>query len=300
LNQDIPEYSAEAYLAYSVLFGLEDFIIYIEDTKGLHIYESIFERLITDRTLYKNIQPVAGKTKLIETYNAYKDTEGNIPTIFIADMDFDIVLEKDMINDDNFIYLKRYSIENYLVDENVGVKFLNGRTSLGFKKCKEVLGFDAWLGQITDQYKRLLVIFATMHRLGIGERSCSLSPHRFISTNSWEINDLKVIEFLRNIVIQEYKRTKKYGLVGTYRWAEDKIQKCYKDEQWRLIPGKQLLKIFTLYLNDFYKGPHPVNEDFISFAAETCDTNELFFLKERILNYLSLKSTSKVIPAKTG
>ncbi|MGO4501180.1 DUF4435 domain-containing protein, partial [Paenibacillus sp. 2RAB27] len=168
----IPEYSPEGFLGYQVLFdSYDDLIVYIEDSKGVHIYETIINRLFGNSLTINHINAVGGKKNLEEIYRESlknKLDKNKKACFFIADLDFDQLLNKKTIIDDNFVYLKRYSIENYLVDEKVGVAFINGRNNEGAFNCKNRLNFSSWQDNLTQQMRRLILIFATIQSLDLG------------------------------------------------------------------------------------------------------------------------------------
>lgn len=293
MSDDIPEYSAEAYLGYSVLFDVKKIIVFIEDTKGVNIYESIFQRLFLSENFNGCIQPVGSKRKLIEVYKEYSKisvSEQGVPSFFIADLDFDLIIEKTMISDINFIYLERYSIENYLIDETVGSKFINGRTSQGFENCKKLLNFDEWINKFSMQYVNVLSILATMEWIQLGEKSCSHSPFLFTLEDSWEIDNEKVDYFLHKNVYNKCTGSKKLDFDRTIIRTEENIEKYFSNRKWDVIPGKQLLKVYTLYLSSFCSGGSPKINDFINFAAETCNVDTFVFIKEKINNYMRMNS----------
>ncbi|HHQ2479461.1 TPA: DUF4435 domain-containing protein [Bacillus cereus] len=279
-----PSYSPEALLSSDLFFGeYNDVMIFMEDTKGLHIYEALLPRLFDNQVEFNYIHATGGKKNLKELFERYieMDEETEIPYLFIADLDFDLIKGEELISHEAFVYLDRYSIESYLVDELVGAKFINGRTSEGVKVCKQKLKFENWLASIQNDYKRILVLFSIVQLLELGVRNADLKCFRFKKDRGWDIDQDKVNSYFKEVYLK-YREMKKFGFSKAYQFVNKNIEDHFSSDAWRIIPGRQLLGLFEFYVSNFIQNPKPVSEDFLNFAAETCDVSNMLFLRRRI------------------
>ncbi|WP_379159419.1 DUF4435 domain-containing protein [Paenibacillus sp. sgz5001063] len=296
----IPTYSNEAYLAFQILMSQSsDLIVFIEDDMGIHLYDILLKRLFSDSNIQIHVEAVSGKKNVIDVYQKSKQSTisaNKIPCFFIADSDFDTILEKKMYNDANFLYLERYSIENYLVDEEAGINFVKGRTNENRRFCQNKINFELWLNDISTQMKKLVTIYCTIQKLGMNTENSSQSISRFTKKKvPFEIDNKKVGDYLLNEVFRDYQRNKMYGFTKVYLRMEKKIRQTYNDEFWRVIPGKQLLQLFSFYLHKYTdnKGAHKM--DFQNLACHCCDLSSLQFLKEHILFYFNIHSSLQAV-----
>lgn len=293
MNEQIfPTNSATAYSGYQILLSQsEDIIIYVEDNKGIHIYENLFERLFDKELKVNHIVPVAGKINMEIIYDSMleeNEIEGVKPAYFIADLDFDDLLQKKKIEASNFHYLERYSIENYLVDEKSGSNFLNYRLNIGKDLCKDKVSFDTWLDNTKIDFEKLILIFATIQKLDIGIKNCKYSIERFLINNAHhKLDNEKIKKYLKNEVYPKYKEKKVYGFVKEYFALKRRLYDIYDKEIWRLIPGKQLLHVYMQYLTSLSGNKNnPEKDGFVNAASLVCDLNELNNIKVGIMKYL--------------
>ncbi|MCF7756724.1 DUF4435 domain-containing protein [Paenibacillus xylanexedens] len=286
-NDSIPAYSMNAELNLSLLYGIYDeMIIYIEDKKGVSIYESILDKLEIENI---RVFPTEGKLRLINLFKEFKKDISAFenPCLFIADKDFEGFVETTMINDDNFLYLERYSIENYLVCERAGALFINGRLQKGKLECLKTLSFPTWLNNFDKDFEKLLYLFVTIQKLKIPVKNTKYKLRRFIDEETLKLDKTKLLSYFQE-VYKIYKESVStfsgQSLKSIYRETKIQVQTGYPEDRWVLIPGKQLFEAFYLHISSIV-GQQPHYEDFINFVATNINTDQLFFIKERI-NFL--------------
>lgn len=290
LLEGIPQYSIEAELAIPVLYkSYSNLIIYVEDTDRVNIYETILSRVLNKEIDFNSIRPTGGKTRMKEIFSAADEQTFNT-CFFIADLDFDKILNREMIKHPNFIYLKRYSIENYLVDENVGIEFVNGRLGRGKKRCKELLNFRAWLNELQILYKPLISLFVIVQKLEIGLPNSKTRAEEFITNSGWKVDKNKLRRYFQEVAKAFDQKGEK--LIPQLLKTNREISEMYSKDYWRIIPGKQLLTIFIRFLTGYTNNKRYFLDDFIHQASKDCDITELMFIKERIDYVLSIRDQS--------
>ncbi|MED4212668.1 DUF4435 domain-containing protein [Priestia megaterium] len=265
-----------------------DLIIFVEDTDRGNIYETIFQKLLDESINFDNIYLSGGKKGVKEYYELYLKNP-TVPSIFLVDLDYDDIHQHKKINDVNFIYLDRYSIENYFIDENVAGNFLNPRLQIGFDRCLQKINLHNWLDSMSIAYKEIIVLFLTIQSLELGIVNTKLNAQKFLKNNSWEIDSAKVASYHE----EASKKAQGKGLFKDFctklDYYDKKLMELYKDKFWTMIPGKQLLTLFWRYLVDFC----PQNkktvflDDFYHLCADHCDMENFSFLKDGIEKYLN-------------
>lgn len=264
-----------------------DLIIFVEDTDRGNIYETIFKRLLDESITFDNIRLSGGKKGVKEYYEIYLKNP-TVPSIFLVDLDYDDIHLHEKIEDINFIYLDRYSIENYFVDENVAGNFLNPRIQIGFDKCLQKINLHDWMDSMSIAYKEIIALFLTIQTLELGMANTKLNAQMFLKDASWEIDSAKVDNYYQ----EASKKAQGRGIFKDFCTKLDdydkKLMELYKDKFWTMIPGKQLLTLFWKYLVDFC----PENkrtvflDDFYHLCATHCNIGNFGFLKNQIERYL--------------
>ena len=133
------KYSDHALLNMDLFFNNE-VNFYIEDEGKEYRYETIFNELFDIKI--ESIFALGGKANLKKKFHELKDKKKLEKCFFIADSDFDYILKKDWIEDQHFIYLQKYEIENYIVDKNAIVKFLKNELSCMESKAEKILNYE--------------------------------------------------------------------------------------------------------------------------------------------------------------
>ncbi|WP_405170397.1 DUF4435 domain-containing protein [Paenibacillus sp. FSL H8-0280] len=285
---DIPEYSSDAYLNFDIIYDYYvDILIYIEDTSKLFIYEVIFRRMLGNRIKYENIIPTGGKPKLLELHQL-SQKQTTKPCLFIADMDFDFILfENSLVRSNNFLYLKRYSIENYLVDHLSGASFVNGRTDIGLENCKSRIDFNQWIKALQYDYRQLLIMFMLVQKLGLGIPNTVQKAEFFIKDNSWQMDRKKILKYYQ--LIKDFTKAKNtLKIKEAIKIIKRDLDHLYKEDSWRLLPGKQLLRIFQRYLLEHSDRGTISDRDFINILVANCDLSELDYIKSKVEELVSV------------
>lgn len=260
-----------------------DLIIYVEDIDLGAVYEKILNRIFENNIKFDNIYLSGGKGKVKEMYEKYK-MDPIVPSFFIVDLDYDNLLEKEIIKDDNFLYLNRYSIENYLLNDSAAINILNPRLNKGIKECSNLVSFDNWLNKIEKELKFLNSLFLSVQYLGLGIENTKKSAESFLHDRTFEIDQSKIDNYYLKVceVAKEVNKLDELkDCIDRYNSLQDALVR-------HTFPGKILLKIFyhhilnllpvgrkQLYINDFYYN-----------SADQCDIQPLQYIKENVEKYL--------------
>lgn len=144
------------YLFYS---DLNEINFFVEDKDKEYEYETIFKRLFKGKYKIASIIAANGKIGVKQAFEEFGEKDVNHPennNFYIVDGDFDRYIHKnDMIRNEHFIYLNKYNIENYFIDEKAVLKFAKGKLRLLDKSVYSVINFTYWKETITEQAGKL-------------------------------------------------------------------------------------------------------------------------------------------------
>ena len=270
-------YSEEALLN-RVLFLSEynEVNIFVEDEYKEYEYENIFERMFADELKINDIFPMKGKPGVKKAFEQYGACYEGKPSVYIVDGDFDIIMEKDMVCHPNFIYLDKYNIESYYVDEIATMKYMAGKLKKRRKDIVEHIDYDNWLNCTYSSLKELFINYIIAQREFPDEKNVGVSPHVYISDITGYIDNGRIqcyVERLKDRVIN-YEQL--------YDFYEKRFLETLDGDATRLICGKYIIASLSQYLrkrtNVKFK-----EEDFKYFLVSEFDVGKLSYVRERIM-----------------
>lgn len=92
--------------------------VFVENLDDFHFYRNWIKQFFPDFKVLEYLQN--GKDGVNDTYRALNwSAFAKERVLFFRDKDFDDFLQVQLINDHNFFITSHYSIENYLVDDNI-------------------------------------------------------------------------------------------------------------------------------------------------------------------------------------
>lgn len=267
------KYTEEAeisrYLFYS---DINEINFFVEDKDKEYEYETIFERLLEGKYKIVSIIAANGKNGVIKAFKEFG--EKNIDNLeqhnfYIVDGDFDFYIHKnEMIENDHFIYLKHYNIENYFIDENAILNFAKGKMQVVDKKVQDIINYNYWRDTIIEQASWLFLTYCAVQKRLPHISNVARKEYLFIDdktgfekTNGYKsyYDNVKNIDSNIDIYIEEVKTIYedingnnyfdlicgKFLLVSLYVYLRGKTKcKFSKDElRWNLICNFNISKL---------------------------------------------------------
>jgi len=275
------EYSKDALLN-RVLFisGRNKINIFVEDTNKEYEYEELFEKILSEVFKINCIFPTNGKPYLIEAYQLFGNDEEYGKNIFIADGDFDIVLEKSMVVADNFIYLEKYNIESYLIDEDATIKCMRPRLHMEKEKVVAKTDFKLWYSTLIPFFKNLFVLHCLVQKENLNMQNVSRNPNTFLLPdglpNTSQYNKYKD-------EVEEKIKDFENKFISLKNYMEEK--ECGDDL--KFICGKYLLASLSLYLNEKTKVKQKVEKLKVDLISRI-SAEKFCYVKDKIVAYLSV------------
>ena len=138
---------------------VSEIFVFVEDINKEFFYEKIFDRLFDNENMLLKPIGLGGKNKVISRFNENKE-KGENDYFYLVDGDFDRYIGIELIEDDRFIYLEAYNIENYIIDENVVYNFLTGKLKKTKREVRKLFNFNQWKDKIVYESKKLFLCYA--------------------------------------------------------------------------------------------------------------------------------------------
>lgn len=169
------------YLFYS---DLNEINFFVEDKNKEYEYETILKKLFKGKYKIASIITANGKLGVKQAFWEFGEKSNDYivrNNIYIVDGDFDkYIHSEDMIDNDHFIYLKKYNIENYFIDEKAVIKFAKGKLHVLDKDVKLIINFEYWKDTIVEQAKRLFLLYCAVQNVLPAEANVARSEYLFI------------------------------------------------------------------------------------------------------------------------
>lgn len=281
--ESFPDNSIKYLLAQDIFWTqFNDIYFYVEDKDREKFYLQVLKKLFPLINISK-IFPLGGKELVI---NEAKKFLGNKKKVYILDLDFDEILNKK-ISSMNLFYLKRYSIENYLLEkesikeliytENVNItdsKILKKfNINLFYKECKNILSELAGNCLLIQKYS-----------LGIKHLKIDTQRDIDFSVQPTKLKKTFTTQFFKEIE-DELKRKRPHL---KYAAQISKTKKYFNSISKTLIniPGKYLINILQYKLKKIFNYRQTDFDTFIYRLVKECKLNEFDYLKTDILKYI--------------
>jgi hypothetical protein len=153
---------------------------YIEDEEQENFYFEIFRKIFPQIRIEK-IFPLRGKDNVVkESVRCIGDKD----KIFIVDKDFDDLLGKLRVQP-NLFYLRKYSIENYLLDESTILEYVvEERPRLKLEDIRNSFDFSNCIQSAGSLFYELTLLHFLVQLKGLNLKNTSSPPEKYFQFNS--------------------------------------------------------------------------------------------------------------------
>lgn len=272
-------YSDEALLSRVIFLSSTECIsVFVEDEHKEYEYEEIFEKILPPNLKISCIFPTGGKPKLEEAYELFGNSIEYGKTFFIADADFDLALGKSMICADNFLYLKRYNIESYLLNKNAVVHFMRPRLKKTTKETETIIDYDNWIVNTDLYFKELFKVHFLVQKYCPEIKNVSRGFEMFINGHGEPNYDS--LEKYKN-EIKNYIPSLDEKIVE----ASETLDNFYGSDISSFVCGKCIVGCLSRYVNKFLK--KKLNyEEVKSYLISNLDKENLSYIRDKLMHYL--------------
>lgn len=274
-------HSGEALLS-RVLFlaSSTELNVFVEDDGKEYEYEEILERLLPDSIKINIIFPTGGKLKLEEAYELFGKSEEYGKCFFIADGDFDKALERTQINAPNFLYLEKYNIESYFIDESCIGNFMRPILHEQLDKTKQIIDYPSWESTISSYFKKIFALHFIVQNNSLGIPNVSKGVAFFIEKNGLPkednlnryIDDIE--KFLPDVKDEISANT-------------EKLESIYGTDMTCFVCGKYLIESLARFLGSKLSKKKIGYEELERFLISNFDITSLEYIKDKLFAYIA-------------
>lgn len=255
---------------------------YVEDVDQEHFYFNVLRNLFP-ALKFEKIFSLNGKTNV---KNEARINVGNKKKVYIVDLDFDHILET-IEELDNLFYLKKYSIENYLISKPMVYEVIRAKNpKLKDADIDALFDFDALLNLASKCLKELTSSFIIIQKYTLGLAYYGLNCTRDFDFSlpipCYRMNFIP--HYLTDVARELKNRDNRYSLRGQMK----KFKSYFKDLITAIsnIPGKYILT----FLKEYLQSKNLINqmnvESFTYALSKDFKSNELNYLRTKVSNYI--------------
>lgn len=274
--EDVLEYTSEGLLnRVMFLSSANEINIFVEDRDKEYEYQNIFERLFGDEIIIKKIFATGGKLEVQKAYREYGDVYENKKNFYIVDGDFDLLLDKPMIDKPNYIYLQKYNIESYYIDKNATLLYMSGKMKKVKEEVDSEIGYDDWYVDTYGKLEHLFLAYAVAQKELPEEINVGISGYTYLNEQGFVS-----IEKVNDYDTKLKERIVDYAL--KLNMCKERYEEVLNSDPTRLICGKYLLCSLAQYLRKKTRKTFR-EDDFKYFMLSMFDISCLNFVKQRIM-----------------
>ena len=252
--------------------------IFVEDADKEYEYEELFEKVFPSELKVDCIFPTGGKPKLEEAFSLFGNSPEYGKTFFIADGDFDVALGKSMIVASNFIYLKRYNIESYLLNEDAVLKYMRPRLQKTLQETKQIIKYHDWIDSLSPFFNKLFALHYVVQTDAPEIENVGRSPARFLNSKGYP-NEDQFEAYVNEVKSVIPDVSQKVNL------ALPKLMGTYGSDTSAFVCGKYYICALKLLLNS--KLAKKINEDEVkAFLINNINADVLSYIKDSLFNYI--------------
>ena len=287
MNEEL-KYSDNGLLNKDIFFN-NDINFYIEDEEKEYRYETIFKELFPNIKI-ETILGLGGKNNLKNKYVELKNKNMLKNNFFIADLDFDFLLNKDIIENKHFIYLEKYEIENYIIDKNAIIRFLKNELCCRETEVNKLINYDIWIQETCDKLYDLFIYYLIVQKNDIELKNTNENANSYFDDNGI-VKIQKINEYHEKL--KEMLKLQGKNIEEEIANAKKVVIEQYGKEFSKLIRGKFIISKYLSYvISQKQNKKRKVNEkNLIDYLFDWFDKNSLNFIKDQVKECLNKKRT---------
>ena len=291
-ENSIPKKSARYHLGEAIIRRqFNDVEFYFEDENQQEMYYSIMQKLFGEKIKFDKVFITCGK---VNAYKQLKKHRNDSRKVYILDKDFDDLLRKKKRGINNLFYLDRYSIENFLAEEEA-LKWLIISRRPTLNRNSVALPYNSLITQVTQDLRLLTSYFFLagkykLHKHVPGFKTCKLPINLFLQGTD-NISSTKINIYWQEIesaILAHYPGKIPAKLLDSAKKSID-YNSLSMDGVYKHIPGKYFLELLRRKMNTIHPFMTSLEVGQMKFLlADKCEFTSLNSLKGKIGNYLDL------------
>ncbi|MEJ2884369.1 DUF4435 domain-containing protein [Pedobacter sp. GR22-6] len=281
---EIPTRSERARYNAGILYDqFNELNFFVEDETKEDFYLNILRKIFPMIQLTK----IFGIGRKDVVKKAARENSGSKKDIYIVDLDFDHLNDtKEHLP--NLIYLERYSIENYLMEEDSLIEYVKEEKAKSKKsEIKKELNLAQLLKMCSESLSILAGCYLIISRFRLKATYYSINLNRDINFGheSWTFRQSWIPDYIM-LVKQEFEQ--KYP---DENFSDNLAlcQACFTMDNFiKNFPGKMLLSILKFKLNGkFGISDKTTDESFAYRLGKNSGLESLHFLRDKVDQFLN-------------
>lgn len=282
IEESFPKKGENYLLGQDVIWSqFNDINFYVEDIDQENFYLQVLKKLFPTIKI-KKIFPLGGKDKVI---TEAKKSLRSKKKVFILDLDFDEILNrKEKLK--NVFYLKKYSIENYLLDNEAIYELIREENpKIKTTDIKAKFNLTDFANECYNLFNLLSCHFLIINKYELGLNYLKVEPQRDcdFTTPNCCIKPTVINPYFTSVEneLRIKKPRLKYSTqVNIHKKHFNTATKCLIN-----TPGKYLINLLKIKLRKLFNFCQTSIETFTYRLTKNCIFADLEYLKVNILNY---------------
>lgn len=281
--KDCLEYSKEGLLNVDIFFD-NAINFYVEDSGKEYRYQTILEELFDVKI--ETVFALGCKNNLKQKFRQLEQESNLNNSFFIADLDFDYILKKDLINNEHFIYLEKYEIENYILEEKALIKFLKNQLCCLNSIAEKKLNYSVWFKEISEKLYELFILYLIVQYKSLNIDNTNQNANIYFDEEG-NVNIKKIDEYYKQV--DNLLKERGYNMNEMIKKMKKLVLEEYSNDFSKIIKGKYILIGIRKYLSNIIKKEtnkkQNVNDKHLEdFLYDFFDKKSLSFIKEKVIS----------------
>lgn len=286
IEESIPSKNDSYRLGEDVFFfQFNDVSFYVEDEEQENFFFCILTNLFPDIRIEK-IFTLGGKDNVIEEASENQDDKKKV---FIVDKDFDDFLG-EIVSYTNLFYLDRYSIENYLFEQDAIIGYIiSEKPKLRRTDIANQFDIEDLLSNIFGVLKEIVYLHIVVQNKCPHLKNISLNHQRFVTfrNNSFELKIDQINNYKDAITLELKNIDRRLTLLGQLRKVQRLVSLKTSESCMIHMPGKYTVKMLKQMIESIFGLISRNTESYSYHIAERSSFDDLNRLKQSIETYIS-------------
>ncbi len=275
-------YSEEALLNRVLyLASSTEINIFVEDEGKEYEYEEILERLLSDDIKINLIFPTGGKLKLEEAYSLFGQSTEYGKCFFIADGDFDIALKRRQINAPNFVYLQKYNIESYLIQESCIANFMRPKLRKQIDETINIIDYKSWESIITPFFKTVFSLHFIVQNEKLGIKNVDRKAAFFVTTEG--LPNKENLDRYIDEIEASFPNVKE-----EISFTIKRLEEIYGTDPTSFVCGKYYIDSLARFLSSKLSKKKVGYDELGTFLISNFNIESLAYIRDRLYSYILL------------
>jgi hypothetical protein len=286
LASDMPSRSPDGQAALDIFYlDFNDVNFYVEDSEQENLYEVILRKFFPAIRISR-IFPLGGKEAVLQHAADIQNHTIAIKKIYLLDKDFDDLLNNIKI-DERIVYLDRYCIENYFIEEDAVVEVvIETHPKVRRDAVRSQLKVSVILEECAKSLLPLFSMFLYVQRFNLGLKNCDSKPEEYCHPKQlWVVRSELINQYLESIKLAARHLGIEPPLIDIA--TDERLSDLRNASLHAIVSGKFLLAMIFHYIKSKFSLGSISYDSFRFRLAKNCQLQEFEPAAARIRNSLA-------------